>query len=147
MIGLSAAAAILALFAACANADRNGRTETREVTLAPAAVLSPMVRTAPPVVQEAYRFAVANADVLQYVPCYCGCGAMGHTSNRSCFVKEDRSDGSVTFDDHALGCSICVDIAHDTMRMVRQGKDLRTIQAAIQREYGRYGPPTTLLGG
>jgi len=147
MIGLSSTVVILVLLAACASAGGDGSPPGREVVLAPEAVLPGMVRTAPPVVQEAYRFAVANADVLQYVPCYCGCGGMGHTSNRSCFVKEDRSDGSVTFDDHALGCSICVDIAHDTMRMMRQGKDLRSIQAAIQREYGRYGPPTTLLGG
>jgi hypothetical protein len=60
-------------------------------------------------------------------------------------VKEDRPDGSVTFDDHALGCGVCVDIARDTMRMMKQGKDLRSIQRAIQKDYGRYGRPTTTI--
>jgi len=117
----------------------------REVAMAPHSMLHPMVQAAPPTVQEAYRFAVANADVLQYVPCYCGCGRMGHTSVRSCYVKEDRPDGSVTFDDHALGCGICVDIARDAMRMLREGKDLRQIQDAVRKNYGRYGRPTPII--
>lgn len=130
--------------AACAG-DPDDAPAGREVVLAPAHVLHPMVQGAPPIVQEAYRFAIANAEVLQYIPCYCGCGLMGHTSVRSCYVKEDRLDGSIAFDDHALGCGICVDIARDAMRMLREGRDLRQIQDAVRKEYGRYGRPTSII--
>ena len=53
---------------------------------------------APQEVQEAYRFAVANPDVLQYFPCYCGCVEDGHTSNKDCYIREQRPDGSVVLD-------------------------------------------------
>lgn len=141
--GLVAMGAVV-VSAACAGSETEA-AGARPVTLASASILPPMVQTAPPMVQEAYRFAVANADVLQYVPCYCGCGGMGHTSVRSCYVKEDRPDGTIRWDDHALGCGICVDIARDAMRMLREGKDLRQIQDAVGTEYGRYGRPTSIL--
>src|SRR5439155_25953810 len=50
---------------------------------------------AKPEVQEAYRFALANPDVLRYIPCFCGCVNAGHTSNKDCYIKEQRQDGSV----------------------------------------------------
>lgn len=54
-------------------------------------------------VQEAYRFAVANQDLLQWMPCFCGCGEWGHTSNASCYVQEMRDDGSVLLDPMSYG--------------------------------------------
>jgi len=47
--------------------------------LAPISDMPSEVHAAPEVVQEAYQFAVANPDVLDQLPCYCGCGGMGHT--------------------------------------------------------------------
>ncbi len=42
-----------------------------------------------PQILEAYQFAVAHPDVLDYVPCYCGCyEEAGHESNTNCFVEE-----------------------------------------------------------
>jgi hypothetical protein len=70
--------------------------------LAPASQLSEKVRGAPPVVQEAYRFAIANPEILAKLPCYCGCGNMGHMSNLDCFAEEIAEDGSVVFGYHAL---------------------------------------------
>ncbi len=61
------------------------------------------MRTAPPQVKEAYRFAIANPDVLDAFPCYCGCGQMGHESNLDCYIKEVRADGSLVFENHAFG--------------------------------------------
>lgn len=78
-----------------------GSTESG-IQLAPASQLSEKVRGAPPVVQEAYRFAIANPAVLAKLPCYCGCGNMGHTSNLDCFVDEVAQDGSIVFGYHAL---------------------------------------------
>jgi hypothetical protein len=49
---------------------------------------------APPEVTEAYVFAAQHPEILQYMPCYCGCGAdeHKHISNYDCFVDQiDRS--------------------------------------------------------
>ena len=47
-----------------------------------------------------YQFATTRGDVLRYMPCTCGCAQLGHTSNRSCYVKAE-SDASVTYTSHA----------------------------------------------
>ena len=91
------------------------------------------VQKAPVRVQEAYQFAKLNQDVLEHIPCYCGCGSMGHISNYSCFIAETKSDGTVEYDEHALECGICVDIAHDAMRLVADGKDIDAIFAEIDQ--------------
>ncbi len=54
-------------------------------------------------IQETYRFAVANQDLLQWMPCFCGCGEWGHTSKASCYVQELRDDGSVLLDPMSFG--------------------------------------------
>jgi hypothetical protein len=119
-----------------------GQVHTAESSLpmADLSMMPPEVQEAPVVVQEAYRFAAANPDVLTHIPCYCGCGSMGHTSNYACYVTGPAPDGGLTFDPHALGCSICVDITQGVMRMQTQGKDLDAIRAAIDATYSRYGP-------
>lgn len=48
-----------------------------------------------------YRFAVDRPDVLQYMPCFCGCGRLGHRDNRGCYVKAEHGDGTVTYTSHA----------------------------------------------
>ena len=98
------------------------------------------VQDAPVAVLEAYQFAFANPDVLQELPCYCGCGSMGHTSNYDCYVAREDVEGLITYDSHALGCSICVDITQDAMRMLDQGKDLKEIRTYVDDTYAQYGP-------
>ena len=51
-------------------------------------------------VQEAYRYAVDHADTLQYIPCFCGCGSIGHRHNADCYISERLPDGRVTFNSH-----------------------------------------------
>ena len=125
------------------------------VAMAPMSEMPKEVQAAPARVRSAYQFAVANPDALKNVPCYCGCGAMGHTSNLSCYVKERKADGQtpvpapksaaagagVVFDNHALGCSLCVDISQDVMRMTGEGKSPQAIRAAIVASYSKFGPP------
>jgi len=91
---------LLAGLAACSGPDGAAQSE---ITLAPESVLPDFVRGAPPRVREAYRFAVANREYLGQFPCYCGCGSVGHKNNLDCYVKTVRADGSVEFEDHALG--------------------------------------------
>lgn len=97
------------------------------------------VQSAPVTVQQAYQFATANPDVMQNIPCYCGCGNIGHTSNYSCYVSGVDDKGKVTFDNHALGCSICVDITQDVMRMTREGKSPQEARAYVDATYSKYG--------
>ena len=52
-------------------------------------------------VEEAYRFAAEQGRDLDYMPCYCGCGNIGHTSNRTCYIKSENRDGTLTFTSHA----------------------------------------------
>lgn len=121
----------------CAGASQESE---HDLAMAPLDQMPADVQSAPVLVQQAYQFAVANPEVLQHVPCYCGCGAMGHTSNYDCYVQSIDAAGKVAFDPHALGCSICVDITQDTMRLLRQGKDIGAIRSIIDDTYARYGP-------
>jgi len=104
------------------------------------------VQESPVRVQEAYQFAVANPDVTQAIPCYCGCAAMGHTSSYSCFVAEAAADGTLAFDEHAIACGICVDITQDTMQMLDEGKRIEEMFEIIDGRYAHFGPPTPLEG-
>jgi hypothetical protein len=85
---------------ACAGSTRTGQ---QKLTLAPEAALPDFVQAAPPQVREAYRFAIANPEVLSVFPCYCGCGAAGHQNNLQCYIKEVRPNGAIEFDNHAFG--------------------------------------------
>jgi len=91
---------LLGLLTACGG---SAETSSTEIKLAPKSVLPDFAKDAPPQVQEAYQFAVANPEILQQMPCYCGCGAMGHQNNYQCYVKEVRADGSLEFENHAFG--------------------------------------------
>ncbi len=72
--------------------------------MAPASQLPDEMRDAPANVQEAYRFAIANKELLEQIPCFCGCVAEGHQSNYSCYVAEDGGPGAVLeYETHALG--------------------------------------------
>lgn len=98
------------------------------------------VQSAPVAVREAYQFNTANPDIMKNIPCYCGCGNVGHTSNYSCYVSSVDAQGKIAFDNHALGCSICVDITQDVMRMLREGKSPQDARAYIDATYSKYGP-------
>lgn len=106
------------------------------------ASLDPMpqdVKMSPVTVQQAYQFAVANPDVMKQIPCYCGCGKAGHTSNYSCYVAGEQN-GKIEYDLHAIGCSICVDITQDTMRLLKDGKSPGEIKLYVDSTYSKYGP-------
>lgn len=130
--------AVGGLLAGCAG--QSASSETHVLAMAPRHEMPADVQQAPVSVQEAYQFAVANPDVLEAIPCYCGCGAMGHKSNYACYVASVDGAGTITSDPHALGCSICVDITQDTMRLLREGQSLARAREYVDRTYARYGP-------
>jgi hypothetical protein len=114
--------------------------DEHELKMASMSTMPEEVQSAPLVTQQAYQFAVANPDVTQHIPCYCGCGAMGHTSNYACYVESVDAAGKVKFDGHALGCSICVDITQDAMLLTKEGKSPQAIKAYVDKTYSRFGP-------
>lgn len=148
LIMLLLATAVLAACGAQASGQTPGGKAAAKV--APVSALPKAMQDAPARVRAAYQFAVANPDALKSVPCYCGCGAVGHTSNLSCYIKDRQADdqtsppgaagADVEFDEHALGCSLCVDIAQDVMRMTAEGKPAKDIHAAIVGAYSKFGP-------
>lgn len=92
---------LLVLTAGISACGGSADTTQKSLTLAPSSALPDYVRDMPLRVQEAYRFAIANPDVLQYIPCYCGCSSM-HGNNLDCYVAAYHPDGTVAeFDNHA----------------------------------------------
>jgi hypothetical protein len=120
--------------AACAGAER-------PFTLAHESSLPHFLDGSPEQVRTAYRFAINNHDELENYPCYCGCGAMGHTSNRDCYLQKPDGSGRMSFDTHAQYCGICVAITLDVMRGLEAGQSSREIRTYIDTTYGAYGPP------
>lgn len=127
------------LLTGCGSTAATSASE-HEAPMAPMSMMPEEVQGAPLVTQQAYQFAVANPEVTQHIPCYCGCGAMGHTSNYACYVESVDAGGKVQFDLHAIGCSICVDITQDAMRLSKQGESPQDIKAYVDRTYSRFGP-------
>jgi len=119
----------------CSTSD----SELHALEMAPISDLPADLREAAISVSNSYRFALANQHVLEQVPCYCGCGTIGHNSVYACFVKDSLPDGEVVFDYHASGCGICVDITLDAMRLTRQGKSPSQIKLIIDDTYAKFG--------
>jgi hypothetical protein len=98
-----------------------------------------------PRTEEAYAFALARPDVVQWMPCYCGCAAMHHRSNLDCFLKPEP-DGRIVFEEHASYCDVCVDTALLARQRLREGRSLSEIRAEVDRTLttGAPGTPTEL---
>jgi hypothetical protein len=77
--------------------------DSREIKLAPLSEMPVEIQQAPTTVREAYRFAVANPELVSQFPCYCGCVHAGHESNLDCYIQDTRPDGTIIYDDHAFG--------------------------------------------
>jgi hypothetical protein len=96
-----------------------------------------------PIVQAAYEFAARHPEVLQYVPCFCGCERGGHAGNHDCFVRSRDASGKVTWDSHGYGCAICIDVAYSAMQMFNSGASAAQIRTAIDQKYASRFPTAT----
>jgi len=92
--------------------------------------------------QEAYAFAIARPDVVDWMPCYCGCVAMDHRNNTDCYMKPRTEGAPVVFDEHASFCEICVDITLLAKSMSAEGKTLLEIRVRVDGMYGNTAPGT-----
>jgi len=78
----------------------------------------------------AYQTARDIPEVLEQLPCFCGCMMnMGHKNNLFCFK-----------DQHGSACEICEDIALDARKMHDEGLPIARIQENIRAKYARYQP-------
>jgi len=99
------------------------------------------VRALPSEWQGAYSFALARPDVLQWLPCYCGCAGAGHRSNLDCFFQR-RETGVISFEEHASFCDICVETANLAQQLLREGKTMAQIREAVDAAFGGSAPGT-----
>lgn len=90
----------------------------------------------------AYRYALEHGNVIQWLPCYCGCVEMDHRSNLDCFLRPHESGGTIAFEEHGSFCDVCVDIALMAREMVLDGKSAIEIRAAVDAEFGDIAPGT-----
>lgn len=91
-----------------------------------------------------YEVAGKATDIIEWMPCYCGCGeSAGHDSNKNCFIDEIREDGSVVWDDHSTRCQVCLETAIKSVQMTQEGKSLKEIRDHIDEAYGNgFAEPT-----
>lgn len=90
-----------------------------------------------------YKAVAKSGDLLEHMPCYCGCGeSVGHKNNLDCFINRVDADG-VVWDDHGTKCGICMEIAVQSIQMDRDGERVKDIRRAIDQAYEeRYPAPT-----
>lgn len=91
-----------------------------------------------------YQQAAKHQQLLEHIPCYCGCGASaGHKNNYDCFVYENKKDGSIVWDSHATTCGVCLEIAAESITEYEQGKSIKDIRKMIDEKYkAGYAEPT-----
>jgi Protein of unknown function with PCYCGC motif len=94
----------------------------------------------PEVVRAVYEFAARHPEVLEYMPCFCGCERGGHNSNADCFIAQRDAKGRVAaWETHATGCEICIDVAQQAMQMHNSGASVAAIRAAIEKKFAGVG--------
>ncbi|KEO82108.1 PCYCGC motif-containing (lipo)protein [Tumebacillus flagellatus] len=113
--------------------------ETKSLTDLPT-----FLANANPKIVTAYKTAAANRDLVNQMPCYCGCGqSAGHMSNMSCFIHEVKPDGTVVWDDHGTRCDTCMNITLESAQLKQDGKSVLDIRNVIDTKYKEgYAKPT-----
>ncbi|VVB94521.1 Protein of uncharacterised function with PCYCGC motif protein [uncultured archaeon] len=84
---------------------------------------------------QAYKYATEHPEVLEQIPCYCGCGQHGsqasegrpHRFLRDCFIN-DKGE----YDDHASFCDVCIGEAVKAMKALPDGIPKQSASAAPQ---------------
>ncbi|MGG1575362.1 PCYCGC motif-containing (lipo)protein [Fictibacillus sp. NRS-1165] len=91
-----------------------------------------------------YQAAAEHRDLLEKIPCYCGCGKeANHKNNYDCFVHENKENGAVVWDDHGTKCGVCLEIAAQSVMDFSNGKSVKEIREKIDKTYEKgYAKPT-----
>lgn len=99
-----------------------------------------------PLTLKAYKYATEHPEMLEQIPCYCGCGSHGseasdykpHRFLRDCFINDNWE-----YDEHASFCDVCIGEAIKVQDYLAKGKTLAEARALIDQEYSRIGAEKT----
>ena len=81
-------------------------------------------------IAEGYRIAKEHAELLEQMPCYCGCYLThGHQNSLDCFR-----------DHHGETCEMCVNIAIRADELAKKGYRVEDIKAVVDREFASAQP-------
>lgn len=107
-------------------------------------VLPSFLNDKPKEMKNLYASAAKNRELLENIPCYCGCGkSSGHKNNYDCFVYKNHKDGAIVWDDHATKCGVCLEIAATSIQDYKAGKSIKEIRKKIDEAYKNgYAEPT-----
>ncbi len=81
-------------------------------------------------IKEAYLFAQEHPELLEKMPCHCGCMNMAHKSNKDCYFDQE---GNLI--EHASHCSGCTGITLDVKEMYGQGKSIAEMKTFVDEKY------------
>lgn len=114
----------------------------------PHAHLPAFVQAAGAAATVAYQYAIVHPEILEQIPCHCGCEkALAHKNNLACYVKSFPADGAVAdYDEHAAYCAVCLDITQQVIKRIDEGERASAIHAAIDRQYAYTGPHPHVIG-
>jgi len=100
-LGVAAIGGSLAWWASAPAEPPQRRTPSGDLLeTVPQGELPSFARKGGPKVEAVYRYAAEHGELLQYIPCVCGCGEIGHRHNADCYVAERLSGGAITFTSH-----------------------------------------------
>jgi hypothetical protein len=152
VVGTAVVAALCVIITACGKNTTPPDTGTPQAAssqaVAPITQIAPdlpplpasIVNAARPVemTKAAYEFAARHPEVMNYVPCFCGCErpGLGHQGNHDCFVAARDDAGDVTaWEPHGLGCQVCIDVGFQARQMFARGASVHEIRTAIDQAY------------
>ena len=96
--------------------------------------------------KQAYLYASQNHAVMQYIPCYCGCGSAshsgGHADNERCYIVSRGTGGWMILEPHATTCGTCVGITLDVKTWLTAGVSLNDVRTRIDQKWSSAGPST-----
>lgn len=128
---LLAGVAYYVLAGSSVNSEKTGSTTKTDIKL-------PSYAYTNPITLKAYKYATESPEILEQIPCYCGCGGhSGHRFLRDCFIHDDRA-----YDEHASFCDVCVGEASKVQDYLAKGKTLKEARDLIDAEYGPKGDGT-----
>jgi hypothetical protein len=84
-----------------------------------------------------YRFIKGHQEHAGRIPCYCGCGSLGHRDLKECFITANGG-----YERHGASCGVCQAEAQDLRDMLAQGMAIDEIRATIDANYSALGTPT-----
>ena len=113
--------------------------QTADKTIAPA-----FLKETDASIQTIYLAVAKHQDLLEKMPCYCGCGeTAGHTSNYDCFIADQTESGATTWTTHGITCGTCLDIAAQSIVAYEQGTPMKKIRQDIDAAYANTGVAPT----